>query len=166
MTNFGENPAFGSRRYRTKLKMYSGFPDVIALLDILFLALLFIVLASAFVKVSGVSVSLPRVSSHSMARLERVVVSLTKPDKSGEVKVFFRDKPVDMETLLGEFGKVHKSSPKAVIIIRADREVPFENVAKVMSTARMAGAPSFIAVQPDKGKGPENFGEKNFGEKN
>ena len=157
MMRFGENPAFGYRRYRTNLKMYQGFPDVIALLDILFLALLFVVMASASVRVSGVNVSLPRVSSHSGARLERMVVSLTPPDKNGEVKVYFRDKLVMMENLSAEFSDVHDKSPKAVIIIRADRSVPFEKVARVMTTAEESKVPSFIAVMPDEDKAPLPF---------
>ena len=156
MTKPGENGVFGGRRYRTKLKMYRGFPDATALLDIFFLVLLFVVLASSFVRVSGVSVALPRVSSHREERLERrMVVSLTPAEKPGEVKVYFRDKLVD--NLEAELSAVHDRSAKTVIIIRADRAVPFQKVAEVMTIAAKAKLRSFIAVMPDEDKAPALF---------
>ena len=57
--NAGGN-GFGERRYRPRLKCFGGWPELTALVDILFLALLFFVLASSFVQVSGVRVSLPQ----------------------------------------------------------------------------------------------------------
>ncbi len=152
----GENSVFGCRRYRTGLKMYSGFPDATALLDIFFLVLLFVVLASSFVRVSGVSVALPRVSSHREERLERrMVVSLTPAEKNGEVKVYFRDRLVD--NLESELSAVHDKSTRTVIIIRADRAVPFQKVAEVMTIAAKAKLRSFIAVMPDEDKTPAQF---------
>ena len=156
MTKFGENPEFGGRRYRTKLKMYRGFPDATALLDIFFLVLLFAVLASSFVRISGVSVALPRVSSHKEERLERrMVVSLAPAEKDGEVKIYFRDKLVD--NLEKELSAVHDRSARTVIIIRADRAVPFQKVAEVMTIAAKAKLRSFIAVMPDEDKTPALF---------
>ena len=154
----GENSVFGGRRYRTGLKMYSGFPEATALLDIFFLVLLFVGFASSFVRVSGVSVALPKVKSpHNEERLERkMVVSLT-PSESGEVKVYFRDQLVRMKDLEAEFSAIHDKSPKTVIIIRADRAVPFERVANVMTVAAKAKLRSFIAVMPDEDKAPAEF---------
>ena len=155
----GANIALGGRRYRTKLKMYSGFPDATALLDIFFLVLLFVVLASSFVRVSGVSVALPRVSSHKDERLDRgMVVSLTPAEKNGEVKVYFRDRLVAMNKLGEEISQVaHNKFSRTVIIIRADREVPFQKVAEVMTIAAGLNLRSFIAVMPDEDKTPERF---------
>ena len=156
MTKPGENGVFGGRRYRTRLKMYRGFPEATALLDIFFLVLLFVVFASSFVRVSGVSVELPRVSSHREERLERrMVVSLTPGEKPGEVKIYFRDKPVD--NLGKELSAVHDRSAKTVIIIRADRAVPFQKVAEVMTIAAKAKLRSFIAVMPDEDKALAQF---------
>ena len=153
-----ENSSFGCRRYRTRLKLYHGFPAATALLDIFFLVLLFVVFASSFVRVSGVSVALPQVKSPAMMeRLERrMVVSLKPAENGGGIRMYFRDRPVDMKKLQEELGK----SAKTVIIIRADREVPFENVAEVMTTAAKSNLRSFIAVMPGKDEESTQF-EKN-----
>ena len=159
MMKVGENSGLGGRRYRTKLKMYSGFPEATALLDIFFLVLLFVVFASSFVRVSGVSVALPRVSSHQDERLDRgMVVSLTPAEKNDEVRVYFRDRLVAMKDLREEISKVVRNkSPLTVVIIRADRQVPFQKVAEVMTIAAGLNLRSFIAVMPDEDKAPERF---------
>ena len=102
---------------------------------------------------------MPKVKSpHNEERLERkMVVSLTPAEKSGEVKVYFRDQLVRMDDLESELSAVHDKSPKTVIIIRADRAVPFQRVAEVMTVAAKAKLRSFIAVMPDEDKAPAEY---------
>ena len=139
---------FGERRYRTRLKYYSGWPELTALVDILFLALLFFVLASSFVRVSGVRVSLPQVKARNTAALERFVVSLTPPENGGNPggNIYFRDKLCSVNELREELSLLHDRAKRATIIIRADRDVPFERVAEVMAIIEAAQLPSFVAV--------------------
>ena len=138
----------GGRRYRTRLSCRTGWPELTALVDILFLALLFFVLASSFVRVSGVSVSLPRVKARNTAALERFVVSLTPPEPGSGPggNIYFRDKLMDADELRRELSRLHDRSKRATIIIRADRNVPFEKVAEVMAITEAADLPGFIAV--------------------
>ena len=141
---------FGERRYRTRLKYRNGWPELTALVDILFLSMLFFVPASLFVKVSGVSVSLPRVRAQNTAALARFVITLTPPNPGGGQRgnIYFRDKLVDVNRLREELSILHDNAPRASVIIRADRNVPFEMVAEVMAIAESAQLPSFIAVAP------------------
>ncbi|UKI33820.1 MAG: hypothetical protein L6W00_10595 [Lentisphaeria bacterium] len=73
----------GRRRYRTRLKPLSGWPEVIALVDIFFLALIFFFLSGSFVRVSGISVELPRVRPSNIADMEKFVVTITPPRVGG-----------------------------------------------------------------------------------
>jgi len=150
----------GQRRYRTRLKTMSGWPDLTALVDILFLALLFFALASRVVQVSGISVALPQVKAQNTVSLERFVISITPPEPGGDPRgtIYFRDRRFpDAKSLRNELAALHNSSKKASVVIRADRGVPFETVAEVMATAEEAGMPSFIAVIP-----PENTPSTTF----
>lgn len=143
----------GRRRYASRLKCRSGWPEVTALVDILFLAMLFFVLASSFVRVSGVRVSLPQVKARNTAALERFVVSLTPPEAGGNPggNIYFRDKLCNIDELRKELSLLHDRSKQATIIIRADRNVPFERVAEVMAITEAAQLPSFVAVtQPEE----------------
>lgn len=141
---------FGERRYRPRLEYRSGWPELTALVDILFLAMLFFVLASSYVRVSGVSVSLPRVKAQNTAALKRFVVSLTPPESGSGAggSIYFRDKLMSTEELRNELSQLHDREKDATIIIRADRNVPFEKVAEVMSIIEAAQLPSFLAVTP------------------
>ena len=69
----------GRRRYCTRLKPLSGWPGVTALVDIFFLALIFFFLSGSFVRVSGISVELPRVRPSNIADMEKFVVTITPP---------------------------------------------------------------------------------------
>ena len=139
---------FGERRYRTKLKPFSGWPELTALVDILFLALLFFILASASVQVSGVGVSLPKVNVQHTAVLARYVVSITPSSaRNGSGgNIYFRDRLMSADELRKELSELHDHVSNATVIIRADRNVPFERVAEVMSIVGAAKLSSFIAV--------------------
>ena len=62
---------FGSRRYAPKLKPKTGWPELTALIDVLFLSLLFFALSGSFVRVSGIGVELPRMEAPNVADVER-----------------------------------------------------------------------------------------------
>ena len=145
--NTGAN-GFGERRYRTNLRPFSGWPELTALADILFLALLFFILASASVQVSGVGVSLPKVNVQHTAVLARYVVSLTPaaPEIGLGGNIYFRDRLMSADELRKELSVLHDHDRNATVIIRADRNVPFERVAEVMSIVGAAKLSSFIAV--------------------
>ena len=135
------------RRYRTRLRLLSGWPELTALIDILFLALLVFVISSSFVRVSGISVELPRLSAPDTAVLERYIVTITPPDlEHSQGTIYYRDRPVTHDELRQSLNELHDRSKQASVVIRADRRVPFSEVAAVMAIAETAQLPSFIAV--------------------
>ncbi len=89
----------GKRRYRTRLTPHCGWPELTALVDILFIALLFFVLSSSFVRVSGISVELPRVKAPNIADLERFIISVAPSPSGAESRIPFRDQPDSADTL-------------------------------------------------------------------
>ena len=143
-------PAFGERRYRTRLKYYTGWPDLIALLDILFLSLLFFALTSNSVRVSGINVALPRINTRTVSALERFVISLAPPasESDGKMSIYFLEKRCrNIDELRQQLSQLHEKSKRASVIIRADRSIPFEEVLKVMDAAKNAQLTCFIAVE-------------------
>jgi len=139
------------RRYRTRLRSLSGWPELTALIDILFLALLVLEISSSFVRVSGISVELPRLPAPDTAMLERYIVTITPPDQEHpQGTIYYRDKPVDHQELSRRLSEIKDHSKQARVVIRADRRVPFSEVAAVMAIAEAEKLPSFIAVfSPD-----------------
>ena len=55
------SPSIGARRYKPGLKPKSGWPELTALIDVLFLVLLFLFLSSSFVRVTGIRVNPPQI---------------------------------------------------------------------------------------------------------
>ena len=135
-------------RYRPRLRPLSGLPLLTPLVDIFFLSLIFFMISSSFVQISGIRVELPRVGTSTTVGLEKFIVTLSQSE--GGVKIYFNDKDVDWETLKKEFADVRKISPSATIVIRSDRDVPLEAAAQVMSLAGKAQLDSMIAVMPDR----------------
>ncbi len=153
-------PGIGKRRYRTRLKALSGWPELTALIDILFLGLFFFFLSSSFVRVSGINVELPKVRPSSVADLERFVVTVMAPQApDGKCPLYFNDQPVSLEMLKQQLGELHGKSQTASVIIRADQRVPFETVASVMALAEAAEVSSFLAVTPRSNRPETVFGQ-------
>ena len=98
-------------------------------------------------RVSGISVELPRLPAPDTAVLERYIVTITPPDQDHpQGTIYDRDKPVDHNGLRKCFDGLHDRSKQASVVIRADRRVPFSEVAAVMAIAEEEKLPSFIAV--------------------
>ena len=99
-----------------------------------------------------------RVSS--AVSLERFIVTVVPPASAGQPHLFyFNDQPVSLEMLKQRLAEVSGRSGNASIIIRADRRVPFEQVAQVMALAEAAKLSSFIAVVPASASQETVFGQ-------
>ena len=137
------------RRIRTRLKPLSGMPPMVAAIDIFFLTLFFFMLSSSFVQVSGIKVDLPRAETTVEADIEKFIVTIAWNENGPQT--FFNDRPVSREKLKEEFARVSGISKSAMVVIRADRRVPFEPVTEIMAMAEKAKLASFIAVMPPRG---------------
>ncbi len=156
---FSSNHRIGRRRYSTKLQPRHGWPELTALADILFLALLFFFLSGSFVWVTGIPVELPHAAPVMTASLERFIVTMRRPvEKDAAILYYFNDRPVKHDELKALFNQMHSHSRTASIIIRADRNVPTGKTYELMSMAGAEGLSCFLA-----GTIPEEQSEIIFG---
>lgn len=157
------SPGFGERRYRTRLKYRTGWPELTALVDILFLSLLFVALTGNFTWVSGIKVDLPRVNARTRVKLERFVITLAPPAPgSGDrMSIHFRDRRCkDIDDLRQQLSKLQESSSNASVIVRVDRSIPFSEVSKVLDAVATAKLHCFFPVDVPKETDSRNYGEK------
>lgn len=146
------------RRYAPTLKPKSGWPELTALIDVFFLVLLFFALSSSFVRISGIRVELPRIPAPSVATVERLVVTVTPPERPGkECQVYFQDKLMTLDLLKQQFFKLKDTARDANIVICADRRVPFETVSRIMAFAESAKISCFVALVPPDAKRETRF---------
>ena len=148
MSSNNSQRRIGARRYRTRLQPLSGRPDLTPLVDVMFLALIFFMISSSFVQVSGIRVDLPQANASTVADIEKFIISIAWSEK--ESLVYFNDQQVSWENLKEKLAEVSGMSKTATVVIRADSRIPFETVARVMTLAERAGLASFIAVMPQK----------------
>lgn len=133
---------------RSKLKPFHGRPDLTAFVNLLFLLLIFAILSSSFVKVSGIKIDLPAVESQRSLSVERVVVTV---DRNSQI--FFKSSPINFDGLKQKLGDLSSASENPTIILRADTKTPFGTVAKMLSLAEEARVNVFIATAPPDTKG-------------
>lgn len=143
-----ENAKLGTRRYGTSLKMYTGWPSVIALVDIFFLLLWFFVQSGSYTRLSGIRVELPRMKAPSVADINQYVISIMPGRGTPQQwNVYFRNYPVELSQLQEELSKL-PARPVPMVAIMADRRAPYEVVAQVIAMVGNMGINCFLPVMP------------------
>ena len=130
---------------RTK-EYHFSWVGLVAFLDVLFLLIFFLLLSSNFILQPGISVSLP-VSRFTLGpQLNPQIISIT----GGAVPaVYFRDQKVGLDQL-GPLLDEAKREGRPVII-KADRQTPYELVVSVTNAALEHGISSVsLATAPAK----------------
>ncbi len=133
---------FDKRRYRSKLPMYCGRPDLTPLIDVLFLSLIFFCVSSSFVKLYGVKVELPQTEQASSTSVQKQVISITH-NEYGD-RIYFND----AEVTKGNLGEELRGRA-GMVIICADRNTSVDTLAQVMVIVEKAKLSAFLAVSDD-----------------
>lgn len=146
------NSVLHTRRIRPRLKPILGAPDLLPFINVFFLLLFFFMIGSSFVKVSGIPVNLPEVSSVSNSSVKKYIITLDKDNR-----IYFNDTVVvDLEQLKGKLlaDIPHRSSDeRSAVVLRVDRASSFETISRIMAMAEELHLNMFIlARKSDSGK--------------
>jgi len=104
------------------------------LIDIVFLLLIYFLLASNFVTQEGIDISLPKVKSVGISSPQFLTVTV---DKEG--RFYFDDLEVDDRMLLNLLRARLRFAAGRDVIIKADRQVFYDRVIRAMDIAKQAG---------------------------
>jgi len=110
-------------------------PPLTALIDIVFLLLIYFLLTTNFLVEEGIKVKLPQAQA-SAPQTEEVITVFV--DSTGQP--FLQDKKVKTEELYGLLGSMIGGEKDKLVVVRADREVVLNHAVKVMDIAKAAGA--------------------------
>ncbi|WP_455219529.1 ExbD/TolR family protein [Kaarinaea lacus] len=116
-----------------------------ALIDIVFLLLIFFLLASSFVEQAGVAIIVPEIESEGSGLLPEIIVQI---DKDGNILI--DETNVNQHQLTTIIKLRIKSLAKDTVVIQADRRVQYDSVVKVIDAAKLAGAKNLILVTTRK----------------
>ncbi|WP_455376379.1 ExbD/TolR family protein [Kaarinaea lacus] len=116
-----------------------------ALIDIVFLLLIFFLLASTFVEQVGLNIEIPEVESEGEGLLPELIVQV---DQDG--KLFVDDTNVNLRQLTTVLKMRIQSLGKDTVVIHADRRTQYDNVAQAIDAAKLAGARNIMLVTRQK----------------
>jgi len=116
-----------------------------ALIDIVFLLLIFFLLASSFVEQAGLTILVPDIESEGSGLLPELVVQV---DKDGNF--FIDDTNINQRQLTTILKLRIKTLAKDTVVIQADRRAQYDYVVEAIDAAKLAGAKNLILVTRQK----------------
>lgn len=111
--------------------------------DIVFLLLIFFMIASTLVSTSAIDILLPKASGKTENK-KSIAVSIKK-----DLTYYIDQKRVGESVLESELIAALSSEDKPTVILRAEKSVPVENVVKVMDIANRNKFKVILAVKPN-----------------
>jgi biopolymer transport protein TolR len=117
--------------------------NIIPLVDVV-LVLLIIFMLTAPVIQSGIEINVPKTRQVKELTQQRILIQIDR-----EQRLYLQSEPININQLGGKLKEKIKDPAQAKIYLRADEEVPFGTIAKVMDTAKLAGVENIsIVTQP------------------
>ncbi len=156
MIHLRNNSSGAPRKYRMTLRSHNGFPQCVALIDLLFLLLLFTAMSTQVIRISGIRVDLPIADAPKESILGKLIVTITPGEYDNECRYFFRDREIKLDELRQIFSQQTERHKKTVII-RADRNIPQGVIYELTASIHEAGMAVLIASQPPKSKPEMRF---------
>ncbi len=127
--------------FRGRNKVTPEF-NMSSMTDIVFLLLIFFMIASTLVTTNAIDILLPKASGKTENK-KSVAVSIKK-----DLTYYIDQKRVGESVLENELLAALSSEEKPTIVLRAEKSVPVENVVKVMDIANRNKFKVILAVKP------------------
>jgi len=124
--------------------------NIASLVDVLFLLLIFFMVTSAFVEQPNIKLELPSTRHSEVSKMNNMVLSIAR-----DGKLFLQDRPVDNKNLEKELRRVVLDTGDEVLVLKADKFVPYGVVIDIMDAVKGAGFRKVIAptiMEEESGK--------------
>lgn len=128
--------------FRGRNKVTPDF-NMSSMTDIVFLLLIFFMLASTLVTTNAIDILLPKASGKTENK-KSVAVSITK-----DLNYYVDQKLVGVSVLENELQTLLANQDQPTIVLRAEKSVPVENVVGVMDIANRNKFKVILAVKPN-----------------
>ena len=114
--------------------------NIASLVDVLFLLLIFFMVTSAFVEQPNIKLELPSTRHSEVSEMDNMVLSIAR-----DGKLFLQDSLVDKKDLEKELRRVILDTGDEVLVLKADKFVPYGVVIDIMDAVKGAGFRKVIA---------------------
>lgn len=124
-------------KFESETKLLTAF-NYSSLTDIVMLLLIFFLLTSQFVIITGVQVRLPKSETSETINENQFIVSITKSND-----IYLGSEKISLGTLGGKIIQLQKQNQQKNLVIKADKDVPVEMLIKVIDIAKGSGISKF-----------------------
>ena len=114
--------------------------NIASLVDVLFLLLIFFMVTSAFVEQPNIKLELPATRHSEVSKIDRTVLTISR-----DGQLFLQDRPVDKINLEKELRRIILDTGDEVLVLKADKMVPYGDVVDIMDDAKGAGFRKVVA---------------------
>lgn len=108
--------------------------NIAPLIDMVFLLLIFFAVNASFVKEAGVEVERPAAKTAVAQEHATLFLAVT-----ADGRIWLEKKPIDVRTVQAHVARLHAESPRAGVVILADKRAPAGVVLEVLDGVRLAG---------------------------
>jgi len=131
------------RRKRAVLDDSMGI-DMTPLIDIVFILLIFFIVATSFVRESGVEVNRPTAQSARAKEKVSMVIGITSAGR-----IYIQGQQIDIRNIRGRMNRFLAEVPGGSAVITADKNCPTGITIKVLDDCRLAGVRNLsVAATP------------------
>lgn len=120
--------------------------ELTPLIDVVFLLLIFFMVATTFEDLSGIKIDLPQSTIKEIKEIKEIQVLI---DKNSEIYLNYKEADnsqksiqVTLENLKGELNEKLLNSRNKNVIITADKKLDYGFIVKIMTISKEAGASS------------------------
>lgn len=114
--------------------------NIAPMVDVLFLLLIFFMVTSTFVEQPSINLDLPSTKYAQSGKINELQLMITRYGK-----IYLRDEIVNMGELEGILAVLADEMEEKVLVLKADKDVPYGTVIKVMDAANGAGMHKIVA---------------------
>jgi len=121
--------------HRKKRLRYQVQTPLTALIDIVFLLLIYFLLTTNFMVDEGIKIKLPHARASAPQTEETITVYVDRDGRS-----YLNNQEIDVGNLFTRLKKMIGGQENKLVVVRADRATVLNKVVKVMDIAKTAGA--------------------------
>jgi biopolymer transport protein ExbD len=107
---------------------------LISMTDVMFLLIIFLLISSNFNNSKGMQIKLPSAKSQQQANAS--IINLMYDEN---YNLYLEDKQVSWNELPLKLSSLYEKKPDFSIFIRADKDIPLQNIIKLMDAVKLAG---------------------------
>lgn len=127
--------------------------NIAPVVDVLFLLLIFFMVTSTFVEQPSIKLVLPSAKYSEAGKIEALTLIITR-----DGDLFLEGRPVKIEDIEKVFQDIVEKLQDKTLVLKADKDVPYGKVIRIMDAAKGAGLKKIIAPTLLEGKNTPSSG--------